>query len=95
MAPASGDFGFTFWRQTMATFDTMTPLAPSASFSPADYVSRDTEALASHMDSCASGRGKFFAFYSALESAHSMICPRMVTAAAVGVLLLACLAGSV
>ncbi|MES2413174.1 MAG: hypothetical protein V4614_05190 [Pseudomonadota bacterium] len=56
--------------------------------SPADFVSSDTVALASHMDRCASTRGKLFGLHLAMESAHSLIFPRMVTAAVIAVVLL-------
>lgn len=56
-----------------------------------DFVSTDAAALASHMDDCASSRGRFFGLKSALESAHSMLFPRLITAAAVGVVVVAAL----
>lgn len=59
----------------------------SATSSP-DFVSSDIAALASHMDRCASTRGRFFSLHVALESARSFIFPRMVTAAVVAVVLL-------
>lgn len=64
----------------------MTPLSSPSSldFSPADFVSTDTAALASHMTSCASKRSKFFGVHAALELVHSAVFSRMVTA---GVLL--------
>ena len=53
-----------------------------------DFVSTDAAALASHMSHCASARSRFFTFHAALESAHSMIFPRMVTVAVIAVVLL-------
>ena len=53
-----------------------------------DFVSSDTAALALHMHNCASTRSKFFGLHSKLESAHSVVCARMVTAAVVAVILL-------
>ena len=50
-----------------------------------DFVSTDAAALASHMDDCASSRGRFFGLRSVLETAHSMVFPRLITAVAIGV----------
>lgn len=55
----------------------------------ADFVSTDTAALASHMDRCASKRGRFFSLHAALELAHSVLFSRMVTAAVLAVVVLA------
>ena len=55
----------------------------------ADFVSTDTAALASHMDRCASLRGRFFSLHAALELAHSVVFSRMVTAAVLAVVVLA------
>ncbi len=72
----------------------MTTLNKIASFSslrnssPADFVSTDSAALASHMDHCASARSRFFGLHAALESAHSVISPRMVTAAVIAMVVL-------
>jgi hypothetical protein len=55
------------------------------------FVSTDAAALASHMDDCASSRGRFFGLKSALESAHCMLFPRLITAVAVGVVVVAAL----
>lgn len=80
--------------------DIMTTLNNIASFSPLrsrkspDFVSTDTAALESHMNHCASTRSRFFGLKAALESAHSMFFPRMVTLAIAGVAIL-CLAGVV
>ncbi len=70
----------------------MTALNTSTHFSNArhsDFVSSDAAALASHMDDCASSRGRFFGLQSAFESAHSMVFPRLITAVAIGVILVA------
>ena len=53
-----------------------------------DFVTSDTAALASHMHNCARTRSKFFGLHTTLESAHSLVCARMVTAAVVAVILL-------
>ena len=69
----------------------MTSLDSTAEFNLTghkDFVSTDAAALASHMNRCASERGRFFTLQAALESVHSMVCPRIVTVTA-GVLLLA------
>lgn len=52
---------------------------------PFDFVSTDRAELASHMESCASARGRFFALESALQSAHAVLTPRLVTVAAIAV----------
>ena len=46
-----------------------------------DFVSTDAADLASHMSHCASTRSRFFRFQAALESAHALFLPRLVTAA--------------
>lgn len=56
--------------------------------SASDFVSSDAAALASHMSHCASTRSRFFGLHAALESAHSLVFPRMVTAAVIAVVLL-------
>ena len=55
----------------------------------ADFVSTDTAALASHMDRCASLRGRFFSLHAALELAHSAVFSRMVTVAVLAAVVLA------
>lgn len=67
----------------------MTTLSSPEDFSNSpDFVSTDTLALASHMSHCASTRSPFFGLQVILESVHSLVQPRMVTIAAIGVLLL-------
>lgn len=56
-------------------------------FLPSDFVSSDSAALASHMSHCASTRSRYFGLHAALESAHSLIFPRMVTAAVIALVL--------
>ena len=51
-----------------------------------DFVSTDAAALASHMNDCANSRGRFFGLQTAFESAHSMLFPRLGTAAALVVI---------
>ena len=53
-----------------------------------DFVSTDIAALASHMSHCANSRSRFFGFRAALESAHSLVFPRMVTAALLAVVVM-------
>ena len=65
---------------------TLERMADSSSSSSPDFVSTDAADLASYMDHCASSRSRFFTLHSALQSAHSVVCPRIVTVAA-GVLI--------
>lgn len=53
-----------------------------------DFVSSDAAALASHMNRCAHSRSRFFRLHTALESAHSVVTPRLVTVASLGVIFL-------
>ena len=53
-----------------------------------DFVSSDIASLASHMNRCASTRSRMFGVHAALESVHSFIFPRIVTAAVIAVVLL-------
>ena len=46
-----------------------------------DFVSTDAADLASHMDQCAHSRGRFFTLQTGLQSAHSVLLPRIVTVA--------------
>lgn len=78
-------------RNIMTTLKIM---ADSSSASHTDFVSTDTADLASHMNHCASSRSRFFALHSTLQSAHALVCARLVTVAAlvaifVGLLLVA------
>ena len=50
-----------------------------------DLVGTDAAELASHMSHCANSRSRFFAIQTALDSAHSVISPRIVTVAALAV----------
>jgi len=52
----------------------------------ADFVSTDAAELASHMDHCASSHSRFFFVHSALQSAHGVLSPRIVTVAALATL---------
>jgi hypothetical protein len=47
-----------------------------------DSVSADSESLASHMLSCASARGRFFALQTTCETVRDMLSARIVTVAA-------------
>ena len=66
----------------------MTPYSASNSLQASDFVSTDTAALASHMNHCANTRSRFFGWHAMIESAHSVLFPRMVTAAVLSVVLL-------
>ncbi|MGQ2980189.1 MAG: hypothetical protein ACT6Q9_10880 [Polaromonas sp.] len=48
----------------------------------ADPVSTDATELASHMSHCASSHSRFFFVHSAMQSAHGVLSPRIVTVAA-------------
>lgn len=61
---------------------TLELMADSSSASSPDFVSTDAANLASHMNHCASSRSRFFALRSALQSAHSLVSPRIVTVVA-------------
>ncbi len=71
-----------------ATLDNPAPFPTVPATSVPDFVSSDIAALASHMDRCASTRSRLFGVHVALESVHSFIFPRMVTAAVIGAVLL-------
>ncbi len=51
-----------------------------------DFVVSDAAELASHMNHCASSRSRFFAMQTALHSVHSALSPRIVTVAALVVI---------
>ncbi len=55
----------------------------------ADTVSTDAAELASHMNHCANSHSRFFFVHSALQSAHGVLSPRIVTVAALAILSLA------
>ncbi|MFN3571538.1 MAG: hypothetical protein ACK4VX_14750 [Polaromonas sp.] len=52
----------------------------------ADPVSTDAAELASHMNHCASSHSRFFFVHSAMQSAHGVLSPRIVTVAALAAL---------
>ena len=52
-------------------------------FLSSDFVSTDAADLASHMSHCAGSHSKFFPLHGALQSAHSLVSPRIVTVAAI------------
>ncbi|MES2398866.1 MAG: hypothetical protein V4573_02680 [Pseudomonadota bacterium] len=74
------------------TLGHIAPFSSASTTSTPDFVSSDIAALASHMDRCASTRGRFFGLHLALESARCFIFPRMVTAALVAVVLMSLVA---
>jgi hypothetical protein len=57
-----------------------------------DFVSTDAADLASHMDQCAHSRGRFFTLQTGLQSAHSVVSPRIVTVALIVAICLSLLA---
>lgn len=64
----------------------MTTLKTPTCFSNAyhrDLLSTDFAALATHMDACASSKGRFFKTRCAFESAHSIVRTRLITSASV------------
>ncbi|MES2508677.1 MAG: hypothetical protein V4625_02045 [Pseudomonadota bacterium] len=71
-----------------ATLDGIDRFSPASLETKPDFVSSDIAALASHMDRCATMRGRFFGLQLALESAHAFIFPRLVTVAVVAVVVL-------
>ena len=50
-------------------------------------LSRDMDSLAQHMRHCAMAQGKWTRVHRVLQSVHSLVSPRIVTAAAVGTLM--------
>ena len=68
--------------------DNIAPRATAQSRSTPDFVSTDIAALASHMSHCAHSRSRFFGFRAALDSAHSLVLPRMVTAALLAIVVM-------
>jgi hypothetical protein len=72
----------------MTTLDKIHPFASAPPSGSLDFVSSDIAALATHMNNCASTRSRFFGLHSVLETAHSAVCARMVTAAIVALLLM-------
>lgn len=54
----------------------------------ADFLSTDAAALASHMSTCAIRRSRFFGVHAAIELAHGLIFPRLLTVVMISVLLL-------
>ena len=60
------------------------PPSAGSDFLATDFVSTDAADLASHMTHCAVSHGPFFSLHAALQSAHSVVSPRLVTVAAIG-----------
>ncbi|MCY1166541.1 MAG: hypothetical protein V4455_07460 [Pseudomonadota bacterium] len=75
----------------MTTLSNLADLSSAHPLHAPDFVSTDTAALASHMSHCASTRSRFFGLHAVLESAHSLIFPRMVTVAVIAVIAVALL----
>jgi hypothetical protein len=73
----------------MAQSHTATRYPPTyATARDCDFVSTDAAALASHMNTCASTRSRFFGLQTVLELGHSLISSRLVTVVAATLLLL-------
>ena len=72
----------------MTRLNNTAPSATAQSRSAPDFVSTDIAALASHMSHCAHSRSRFFGFRAALDSAHSLVLPRMVTAALLAIVVM-------
>ena len=73
-----------------STIQAKLPSAGSA-FLSTDFVSTDAADLASHMRHCAGSHGPFFSLHAALQSAHSVVSPRLVTVAAIGTIAAICI----
>lgn len=56
-----------------------------------DFVSTDAADLASHMGHCAGSHSPFFPLHAALQTAHSVLSPRLFTVAAIGTIAAICL----
>lgn len=68
----------------MPTFNIQAePPSAGPDFLSTDFVSTDAADLASHMDHCAGSHSRFFPLHAALQSAHSVLSPRLVTVAAI------------
>ena len=67
------------------------PPSAGSDFLSTDFVSTDAADLASHMTHCAGSQGPFFSLYAALQSAHSVVSPRLVTVTAIGTIAVICL----
>ena len=69
----------------MTTFTDTSLLSSTRHNATPDFVSSDSAALASHMGHCIRGRSRFFNMHAGLESAHALLCQRMVTCTLVAV----------
>lgn len=63
----------------MTTFNKVSRFSSLRGQDSTDFVSTDIAALESHMNRCASTRGRFFGLQTALEAAHSLMFPRLLT----------------
>ena len=76
----------------MPTFNIQAePPSVGSDFLSTDFVASDVADLASHMDHCAGAHSPFSPLYAALQSAHSVLSPRLVTVAAIGAVAAICL----
>ena len=67
------------------------PPSTGSDFLSADFVSSDVADLACHMHHCAGSHSPFFPLHAALQSAHSVVSPRLVTVAAIAAIAALCL----
>ena len=70
------------------------PPSVGSDFLSADFVSTDAADLASHMSHCAGSHSPFFPLHAVLQSAHSVLTPRLVTVAAIATICLGLLAAA-
>lgn len=70
------------------------PPSAGSDFLAADFVSTDAADLASHMSHCAGSHSPFFPLHAVLQSAHSVLTPRLVTVAAIATICLGLLAAA-
>ncbi len=63
-------------------------------FVSTDFVLTDAADLASHMNHCAGAQSRFLPLRAALQSAHSLLSPRIVTVAAIAAIFLGLLAAA-
>ena len=67
------------------------PPSAGSDFLSTDFVATDAADLASHMGHCAGSHSPFFPLHAALQSAHSVASPRIVTVSAIGAIAVICL----
>ena len=70
------------------------PPYTGSDFLSIDFVSTDAAELACHMSHCAGSHSPFFPLHAVLQSAHSVLTPRLVTVAAIATICLGLLAAA-